>query len=231
MNFHKKSKPHCIIYNGVDTSTFIPNDLPLRKFGFPAVIISASKYRLHKRLQDAINLINFLSKDFPNIKLNVLGELDVLTKECVKNIDKSRCVFHGKINPNDLPYYYQNSHVQLHLSIFDPCPNVVVEGLSCGLPVITPFESGAKELIGPQNRNWAVNEGLKLNYKELHLSNKIPQINLQKYETVFKNVFLNLDKNKLSARKRALTTLDINLVLIKYESFLKKFVNIKKVND
>lgn len=223
LNFDEKSKPYKIIHNGVDVNFFCPSLRVNKSFGFPAVIISASKYRLHKRLQEAIKLINYLSSEFPKIKLNVLGELDLLTETCVKNFDKSRCIFHGKINPNNLPFFYQNAHIQLHLSIFDPCPNVVVEGLASGLPVITPYESGARELVGKMNSDWVVKEQLDLKYRELHRNNKIPTINLQRYGNVFKKIFYNLETSKNSARERAKTKLDIKYIASKYQDFYLKF--------
>ena len=45
------------------------------------VLISASEYRPHKRLQDAIRLINNMSSSYPMIKLHVIGNLDNLSKK------------------------------------------------------------------------------------------------------------------------------------------------------
>lgn len=229
LNFDEKSKPFDIIHNGVDVNFFHPSLNVNKSFGFPAVIISASKYRLHKRLQEAIKLINYLSFEFPEIKLNILGEMDFLTQNCIKNFDKSRCIFHGKINPDNLPFFYQNTHIQLHLSIFDPCPNVVVEGLASGLPVITPYESGARELVGKMNSDWVVKEHLELKHLELHRHDKIPAINLQRYGKVFKKIFYNLKSSQNSARERAESKLDIKYIASKYQDFYLKLK--QKYND
>ena len=229
LNFDEMVKPSCIIHNGVDINKFHPKLYVEQKFGFPSVVISASKFRLHKRLQESIKLINHLSVYYPNIKLNILGEMDLLTNECVKQMDTSRCVFYGKVDPIQLPFYYQNAHIQLHLSIFDPCPNVVVEGLASGLPVITPFESGAKELIGEINLDCAVEESLKLQYMELHRHETIPIINLNEYSIVFKNIFENLRTYQKSARFRAEDALNINTIASQYKEFFIKVR--KKLND
>jgi len=34
------------------------------------------------------------------------------------------------------------------LSYADPCPNVVVEAIACGLPVVAPNHDGIPELVG-----------------------------------------------------------------------------------
>jgi len=220
LGFDQSSKPYKIINNGVNIDLFTPKKSVQDSFGFPSVIISASQYRLHKRLQEAVRLTNHLSAEFPKIKLNIIGDMDELTSACVLKMDTSKCNFHGRIDPINLPFFYQNAHIQLHLSIFDPCPNVVVEGLSSGLPVITPLESGAQELIGVTNANWAVEESLEMKYMELHREEKVPQINLKTYAAVFKNIFNDLQANKESARARAENDLDINKVTLRYQEFI-----------
>ena len=70
--------------------------------------------------------------------------------------------------------------MQFHLGIFDPCPNVVVEGLASGLPVITPEESGAYELI-QSNMSWSVKENKELDFYENHRPGVLPIIDLEPY--------------------------------------------------
>ena len=67
--------------------------------------------------------------------------------QSLSELDLSRCYFHGKVNYKMLPELYRKADLQLHLSIYDII-NVVVEGLASGLPVITPSESGAADLLG-----------------------------------------------------------------------------------
>jgi glycosyltransferase involved in cell wall biosynthesis len=44
--------------------------------------------------------------------------------------------------------YRENAHAFLHPAEKDPCPNAVLEALSCGLPVIYNPHGGTKELVG-----------------------------------------------------------------------------------
>ncbi len=222
LGYSEENIKSTIIFNGVSTELFSPDVNKLNIEGYPKVLISASEYRPHKRLQDAIRLINNMSSSYPMIKLHVIGNLDNLSKKIVEKLDTSRCVFHGKLNVSDLPSMYASCDLQLSLSIFDPCPNVVCEGLASGLPVITPTESGAYELIGDENKSWSVNENLDLDYKTLHTPDKIAQIPLDKYSNVLDNIVKNLDKNKILARERALKFLDINLIRKKYIEFMQK---------
>ena len=78
-----------------------------------------------------------------------------------------------------------------------------MEGLSCGLPVITPLESGASELVGDENKEWVIKENLDIGYYNLHTSSSIPQIPLDKYFSAISHVINNLPEHRFRARKRA----------------------------
>lgn len=214
--------PSTIIYNGVSLEQFSPKKNTTNLEGHPKILISASEYRLHKRLQEAVQLVNYISSSYPNVKMHILGEPDKLTSNAIKDLDLSRCVFHGRLDPDDLPSLYASCDIQLSLSIFDPCPNVVCEGLASGLPVITPVQSGAYELIGEENKIWSCDEHLNLDFKTLHIANNIPKLPLHRYKKIIDDIFENLSKHKINARLRAEEELDINKVIKKYTSFINK---------
>ena len=213
--------PETIILNGVDIDEFRPRK-GVSLDGSPAVIITASVYRLHKRLQDAVRLINVLSKEYPTIRLHILGDFDPLVRAILPDLNTSRCVFHGRVAPSALPEIYAGADIQLSLCIFDPCPNVVCEGLASGLPVITPIESGASELVGKENSSWTVCEGLELKYRPLQIAEQIPMIPLGRYAEIFFSIWENLKIEKERARTRAKKELDIRKVAQKYEMFIQE---------
>lgn len=220
LNFKKRK--YTIICNGVDINEFKPRKKKFSQTKY--IIISASTFRPHKRLHEAIKLINFLSNIYPKIKLHILGELDSVTKEIIKNYDLSNCIFYGRVHYLKLPKYYNCCDIQIHPAIFDPCPNVVVEGLASGLPVITPVQSGAYELIS-KNRDWSINEHIKLEYKKLYCIKNLPEIPLEKYAKKIINIFNNLDYHKRRARLLAEKNLDIKIVKKKYLKFMKSILD------
>ena len=213
--------PEMIIYNGVDTKIFRPNN-DLKLEGTPSILISASVYRLHKRFQEAVRLINAAAKEHQNIRLHVLGEFDPLVKEILPKLDISRCIFHGRVSIKQLPEFYSGADVLLSLSLFDPCPNVVCEGLACGNPVITPFESGASELVGDENRDWIVKEKLSLDYMPIHIYERIPKIPLNRYLDTLDNILEKLPWHKEKARTRAEDHLDIREKANEYTRFIQE---------
>lgn len=220
LNFVPEQKKHTIILNGVNVDEYHPTTQIKSNDKEINIIVSASKYRVHKRLNEAIKLVNHLALNINNIRLHVLGEIDYITSQSIKKLDKTRCIFHGRVHPSQLPSFYRMADVQLHLSIFDPCPNVVAEGLASGLPVVTPVESGAYELIGNENSNWAIHEGLDLKYRKLHVVQEIPNIDLTMYSKVIIKILENLNFHKNQARRRAVQELDIKCVSTKYAEFI-----------
>lgn len=221
LNFKKKN--YCIINNGVDLKEF--NPIYKKKYSnTKSIIISCSFYRPHKRLHEAVKLINFLNSNYIKCKLHILGELDLLSKQTLKNIDLSNCIFHGIVGYKKLPKYYSHCDIQIHPAIFDPCPNVVVEGLASGLPVITVVQSGAYELIN-KNKDWCVDEKIKLKPINFYNYKFIPEIPLNKYAEKIVKIFDNLNYHKKKARYIAEKNLNIDKIA---KSYLEYANSIKK---
>ena len=57
----------------------------------------------------------------------------------------------GAYTHEQAPRLCANADLLLHLKYKDPCPNVVIEAMACGIPVIGSDSGGMKELVGTQN--------------------------------------------------------------------------------
>jgi UDP-glucose:(heptosyl)LPS alpha-1,3-glucosyltransferase len=55
------------------------------------------------------------------------------------------CIYAGKVD--DIVIAYRAADVLLHPTYYDSCANVVLEAMSCGLPVVASDRCGANELI------------------------------------------------------------------------------------
>ena len=216
-------RPYAIIRNGVPTSVFNANVPPKELEGSPKLVITAS-FRLHKRLQDAIKITTLLKAEFPNIKLHVLGNLDVLTTELINTMNlNSDIIFHGRVESEELPSMYTACDVGLSPSLFDPCPNSVVEMLGCGLPVLTTSESGAAELV--KHKDMILKEDVELKYHEVHTAEKIPSVDYSQWASAIRRILKNKQYYKEKALERISEELDIKIAAQKYADF------IREVND
>ncbi|MBD5505024.1 MAG: glycosyltransferase family 4 protein [Lachnospiraceae bacterium] len=146
-DFYAK-KDFDIICNGVNTDIFYPSDK--EKTG-EFCILFVSRLIERKGLQFIIpELGKIQEKVNRNIRLIIVGngpyreELEKLVKEC--GIEKF-VRFEGQKNRDELLLYYQSADVFILPSMWEGMPNVVLEAMACGLPIVmTPCE-GSKELI------------------------------------------------------------------------------------
>jgi glycosyltransferase involved in cell wall biosynthesis len=213
----KPVKKFQIIKNGIPVNIFKPISSSNKSAGYPKIVITAN-FRVHKRLHEAIRLTNFLKKKYPKIQLNIIGELDYLTTELIKEMNLDSCIFHGKIKSTLLPQIYADADLGLSLCFFDACPNSVVEMIGCGLPVLTNKESGASELI--KEESLIISENIKFEYLPLYDFNWLPKINLEKWAEKIEFILDNKTSLKEKMLKRVDEELDIRIVAKKYAEFI-----------
>ena len=65
-----------------------------------------------------------------------------------KDINKRNVICLPPMKQEELAYYYRKCDAFLHPARDDPCPNVVLEALSCGLPIIYHDSGGTPEIAG-----------------------------------------------------------------------------------
>ena len=139
-----------IIPNGVDTDYFAPSDR-MNKDNSEINILFVSRLIERKGLQFVIpRLKTIIENCDKKIRLVVVGDgpyREQLENMALENDVTEYISFEGYKDKTELPEYYHNADVFILPSKKEGMPNVVLEALSCGLPIVmTPCE-GAKELI------------------------------------------------------------------------------------
>ena len=102
----------------------------------------------------------------------------------------------------------------LHPSWLDPCPNVVVEGLASGLPVVCASTGGTPELV--KDGGIIIDEKFSIDFTEYYNYSKIPKLNYKNYVEAIIEINSNIKSYSLKARNRAVNDLDIDKVSKKY---------------
>lgn len=142
-----------VIENGVDDQFFSPsgreNETDTLKILFVSRLIEGKGLQFVIPKMKNINA-QVVQKSKKSIKLFIVGDgpyreaLEKLTKE---NGAEDIVSFEGRKNKDEVRTYYRNADLFILPSLSEGMPNVVLEAMACGLPIVmTPCE-GSKELI------------------------------------------------------------------------------------
>ncbi len=144
-----------VIYNGLDRQRFRPLPEPRRaalcsRLGAPAqapLILFAGSGFARKGLAYLIDALAGLKNKAAALWVVGKGKAAAYQRQVQRLGLSGRVRFWGP--QADLAPFYQAATVLALPTIYDPCSNVVLEALGCGLPVITTAANGAGEFLTP----------------------------------------------------------------------------------
>ena len=148
-----KDKLH-VIYNGVDTDYFHPKvrserDLIRKNLNIPAtapVFLYVGADFQRKGLLAAITGLAHLNNDARLVVIGGHGKRILKYQKVAQRLQVSdRVIFLGSMQK--LAPYYAMADTFVFPTLYDPFPNVALEAMACGIPVITSTHSGAAEII------------------------------------------------------------------------------------
>lgn len=158
--FHLSDDRFAVIYNGVDIETFHPDlktqyRATMRKeWNIPdqaPLLLYVGSGFARKGVERALQAI----QKHPDTHLMVVGKdkhaarYQQLTRQFGLN---NRVHFSGA--QNDVRPYYGMADAFILPTLYDPFPNVCVEALACGMPVMTSTTCGSAELINNGQNGW-----------------------------------------------------------------------------
>ncbi|CAG0999281.1 GDP-mannose-dependent alpha-(1-6)-phosphatidylinositol monomannoside mannosyltransferase [Rhodocyclaceae bacterium] len=194
--------PGEILYNAIDTERFVPLPHTTQR---PFTFLVTGKIGVHMgyRIESTIAGLAYARQAGLDAQLVIAGWIEDMAgaRALVERFGVSDFVqFYGSYTQEDAPAIYGVSDAYVMTKYLDPCPNTVIEALSCGLPVLYSASGGVPELVGEQ-------AGVGLPVPEDWESIQVPSA-LAIGEGMLK-IAANRDAMGRAARERAIACFDI----------------------
>lgn len=147
--------PIDVVYNGVDSALFAPSEgkaMARVKLGLPAqgkLALTVGALIKEKGIGELIQAFKQLGRNKPELRWAVIGagplrvELEVLRAE----LGEDRLFLPGVVPNHRVADYMRAADVLVHPSHAEGLPNVVLEAMATGLPVIATAVGGVPEII------------------------------------------------------------------------------------
>jgi len=146
-----------VLANGVDTELFRPahDDRAVDRSGPVRLLFAAASNFRRKGLRELIQAIAILRDQ--QAQLLIAGPINRVYQRLAREwrVD-DRVKFLGL--RHDMQKLYAASDLVIAPSLYEPFPNVVLESLACGTPVVTTVSNGAAEAIQHGHNGFLIGE-------------------------------------------------------------------------
>jgi glycosyltransferase involved in cell wall biosynthesis len=144
------------VVKGVDVERFAPDGPSLRTaegLADKKVVLCVTRLVPIKNLSMMLDAIARVRQRLANVVLILVGEgpQQSVLEARARELGLAETVrFVGYVAQNDTPAWYRTADVFALSSDFDNSPNVVLEAMACGLPIVATDVGGLREYVTPQ---------------------------------------------------------------------------------
>ena len=153
------------IPNGVDLERFQTRvDTDFRRHlqlpGDSIVLLSVGREHPSKDFETGILAFSRVAKQFPDLYYVILGRGTRKLQSVVDKLGlKRRVVLNDGLSGNDLVAAYQQADIFFSPSIYETMPLVVLEALTCGMPLLVTNVSGSQDIVSTGQNGIVVQPG------------------------------------------------------------------------
>ncbi len=140
-----------ILLNPVDTTTFSPRTEPLPRI--PLRLLAMGTQNYPDRVFSVLEALARLRDGGVNANLTIAGNLlwndaEAASLRLAEKLNIEEFVtFRPAFGRREAVDLCRSHHLLIHPKYMDPCPTVVAEALSCGLPVVGTASGGLPEMV------------------------------------------------------------------------------------
>ncbi len=209
-----------ILHNAVDTGAFAPSpdagDMKGRtlRFLFTGKIGAANGYRLLAPIRG----LAAARRGGLDVALDVAGAIDLgVLAAAQREIEHLRLDAHVTLSDpytrTAAPALYRAADAYITTAHNDPCPNVVLEAMATGLPVLYGASGGVPELVGPD-------AGVAMTVPQTFESTPVPEP--QAIAEGMAQIVANRSSMATAARVRALERFDLGRWIARHADVFEK---------
>ena len=210
-----------ILYNAVDTTKFFPLKKDIKQNEFTFLITGKFSSIHYYHLKNTILSIGSVEYNNLTFKLIIAGSISSQLHKKIYNLINNRIInrknisIFGKYTQDNANILYNMADAFIYLSHNSPCPNSVIEALSCGLPVLYSNSGGVPELVG-------TNCGIPLQVKNSYENPFCP--NIDDVQVGIKKIIDKREFFSNNARNRAIKMFDINIWIDKHKKVFNELL-------
>lgn len=120
-------------------------------------ILFVGRLTQQKGIDNLIKIISEAHKLLPHVKLHIVGQGD-LKDELISSLEVIGVNYTHDLQSSDLINLYNRSKVTILTSYYEGYPNVLVESIACGTPVVSfDCKSGPSEIINDGVNGYLIN--------------------------------------------------------------------------
>jgi teichuronic acid biosynthesis glycosyltransferase TuaC len=156
-----------VIANGIDRELFFPRDRSAsrRRLGLPSntpIVLFVGRLDPVKGLDLLVDAVQILKDGLgADLRCYLVGSgpgQTALSRKIAELRLENHVILAGPVSPLQLPDWYSASDLFCLLSLQEGCPNVILESLACGIPVVATNVGGIPELIQDGLNGYLVSE-------------------------------------------------------------------------
>jgi glycosyltransferase involved in cell wall biosynthesis len=147
--------PGEVLYNAIDTRRFAPAAVPQRNGRVTFLVTGKIGRHLTYRLTNTVESLAVAIGLGLDADLTIAGLIAPEAQAAVHELGQGygledRIRLLGPYTQSQAPEIYRSAQAYVMTKYLDPCPNVVIEAMACGLPVVYSGSGGVPELVGPE---------------------------------------------------------------------------------
>ena len=225
-------KPFTIIPNGSEfrTSSKVSSDRAAHKE--IRLVTIYDDWRPTKRMYDIVNFVLWANKtrQIP-IHLRIIGYTGktplgspTAMKAMIESSEYIRTLPRFKAFSDDLSKVLTESDLYITFSYRDACPNVVVEAMAHGLPVVGIGSGGVPDIVGSAGMLLPINDFENGFFTTQRYEHDFPPIDFEKVLGAVLGVMANYGQYQVLVEERFQNHLDIKVVAERYAIVLRQLL-------